>query len=112
MGTLSAKAQGLKQAITSSIKFLGSDHRIFIKVKENLALGFMKVGEKKLFYRDYVLMWWNLDRENKGTDADMRVGYLRALVLPKEWNRQSIKSFNVRKYLKNSLLLKTEPHKS
>ena len=56
MGALSAKAQGLKQTITSSIKFFGSDHRIYIKAKENLALGFMKVGEKKLFYRDYVLL--------------------------------------------------------
>lgn len=52
---MSAKAQALKQIITSSIKFTGTDHRIYIKVKDNKALGFVKVGEKNLFYRDFVI---------------------------------------------------------
>ena len=54
LGLLSAKAQALKQTITSALRFVGSDHRIYIKVKEDHALGFIKVGEKNLFYRDYV----------------------------------------------------------
>ena len=50
MGALSAKAQGLKQTITSSIKFFGSDHRIYIKAKENLALETSKEkGNSNLF---------------------------------------------------------------
>lgn len=54
LGANSAKAQALKQVITNSIRFLGTDHRIYIKVKDNKALGFLKVGEKNLFYRDFV----------------------------------------------------------
>ena len=33
LGGLSAKAQALKQVITNSIRFMGADHRIYIKVK-------------------------------------------------------------------------------
>jgi hypothetical protein len=44
LGSLSAHAQALKQIITNSIKFVGTDHRIYIKVKDNKALGFIKVG--------------------------------------------------------------------
>lgn len=51
---LSAKAQALKQVITNNVRFVGADHRIYIKVKDNKALGFLKVGEKNLFYRDFV----------------------------------------------------------
>jgi len=36
------------------MKFSGSDHRIYIKVEDNKALGFIRVGEKKLFYHDNV----------------------------------------------------------
>ena len=54
LGALSAKAQGLRQIITSFTKFSGSDQRIYIKIKGDKALGFMRVGEKALFYRDYV----------------------------------------------------------
>lgn len=56
LGALSAKAQALKQVITNSLKFNGTDHRIYIKVKDNKALGFIKVGEKNLFYRDFVIL--------------------------------------------------------
>lgn len=44
MGGLSAKAQALKQIITNSMKFTGTDHRIYIKIQGNKALGFLKVG--------------------------------------------------------------------
>jgi hypothetical protein len=54
LGERSATAQKLKQIITSTTKFFGTDQRIYIKVQDNKALGFVKVGEKKLFYRDYV----------------------------------------------------------
>ena len=53
-GVLSAKAQNLKQIITTFMKFSGSDHRMCIKIKGEKALGFIRVGEKALFYRDYV----------------------------------------------------------
>jgi len=32
LGERSAKSQGLKQIITSAIKFNGSDHRVYLKV--------------------------------------------------------------------------------
>ena len=63
LGILSAKSQGLKQVITSTIRFFGSDHRIYIKVKDEKALGFVKVGEKTLFYRDYVNFLYNTVRK-------------------------------------------------
>ena len=53
-GALSAKAQNLKQIITTLLKFSGSDQRIYMKIKGEKALGFVRVGEKALFYRDYV----------------------------------------------------------
>ena len=56
MEGLSANAQALKQIITNSIIFLNSNQRIYIKVKENRVLGFIKVGERNLFYRDFVLV--------------------------------------------------------
>jgi alpha-tubulin N-acetyltransferase 1 len=34
------------------VKFSGTDHRIYIKVEENKAIGFIRTGEKKLFYHD------------------------------------------------------------
>lgn len=52
LGANSAKAQGLKQIITSAIKFSGSDHRLYLKVEGNKAIGFLRTGEKKLFYHD------------------------------------------------------------
>jgi alpha-tubulin N-acetyltransferase 1 len=55
MGTASAKAQALKQIITTFEKFVGTDNRIYFKVDGNKVLGLLRVGEKNLFYRDYVL---------------------------------------------------------
>lgn len=54
LGERSAISQKLKQVITTTTKFYGTDQRIYIKVAGNKALGFVKVGEKKLFYHDYV----------------------------------------------------------
>ena len=51
LGERSAVSQKLKQVITSTTKFYGTDQRIYIKVAGTKALGFVKVGEKKLFYR-------------------------------------------------------------
>lgn len=44
LGERSAVSQKLKQVITTSIKFFGTDQRIYIKVNGNKALGFVKVG--------------------------------------------------------------------
>lgn len=54
MGERSAISQKLKQIITTTIKFYNTDQRIYIKVSGTKALGFVKVGEKKLFYHDMV----------------------------------------------------------
>lgn len=54
MGTASAEAQNLKQIITTFDKFLGTNNRIYLKVEGNKVLGMLKVGERNLFYRDYV----------------------------------------------------------
>ena len=45
-------AQGLSTTITTANKFFTSNHRIFIKAKENSIIGYVKVGIKKLFIRD------------------------------------------------------------
>ena len=44
LGERSAISQKLKQIITNSIKFYGTDQRIYIKVSGSKALGFVKVG--------------------------------------------------------------------
>ena len=44
MGERSAISQKLKQVITTTGKFYGTDQRIYIKVSGNKALGFVKVG--------------------------------------------------------------------
>lgn len=54
MGVASAKAQALKQVITTFEKFVGTDNRIYLKVEGNKVLGLLRVGEKNLFHRDYV----------------------------------------------------------
>ena len=54
LGILSAKSQNLRQVITSLVRFSGSDQRMYIKMQDNKALGFVRVGEKALFYRNYV----------------------------------------------------------
>lgn len=54
MGSASASAQNLKQIITSFEKFIGSDNRIYLKIEGDKVLGMLKVGERNLFYRDYV----------------------------------------------------------
>jgi alpha-tubulin N-acetyltransferase 1 len=59
MGTASAKAQALKQVITTFDKFVGTDNRIYLKVDGNKVLGLLKVGERNLFYRDYVFRFLN-----------------------------------------------------
>merc|ERR1719389_104676 len=48
MGVLSARAQGLRAAITSLEK-LQSDQRIYVLAEESRVYGFIKVGPKKLF---------------------------------------------------------------
>ena len=52
MGEASSRAQQLNTTITSAHKFFISNHRIFIKAEDNKVLGFIKVGNKKLFLRD------------------------------------------------------------
>lgn len=54
MGERSATSQGLKQVITSLTKFSGTNQRIYIKIEGTQAVGFVKTGERNLFYRDYV----------------------------------------------------------
>lgn len=54
LGERSAVSQKLKQVITTTTKFYGTDQRIYIKIVANKAFGFVKVGEKKLFYHDFV----------------------------------------------------------
>jgi hypothetical protein len=44
LGERSAKSQALKQVITSTTKFNGTDQRIYIKISGSQALGFIKVG--------------------------------------------------------------------
>ena len=44
MGERSAISQKLKQVITTTMKFYGTDQRIYIKVSGTKALGFVKVG--------------------------------------------------------------------
>jgi hypothetical protein len=44
LGANSAKAQGLKQIITTSSKFQGSDHNLYLKVEGNKAIGFLRTG--------------------------------------------------------------------
>ena len=52
MGEASSRAQQLNTIITSAHKFFISNHRIFMKAEQNKVLGFIKVGNKKLFLRD------------------------------------------------------------
>ena len=52
MGQLSAKAQNLESAITTTSRFFPSNHRLFIKADKNRIYGYLKVGPKKLFLRD------------------------------------------------------------
>jgi alpha-tubulin N-acetyltransferase 1 len=52
LGYASSTAQGLNTIITTASKFFSSNHRIFIRAKENKVIGFIKVGVKKLFIRD------------------------------------------------------------
>ena len=43
------KAQGLKSVITTGLKFIGSDHKIYINCEGKKAIGFIKIGKKNLF---------------------------------------------------------------
>jgi hypothetical protein len=56
LGERSAAAQKLKQIITTPSKFYSTDQRLYLKVTANKVLGFVKVGERKLFYHDHVCM--------------------------------------------------------
>lgn len=67
LGERSAISQKLKQVITTTIKFFGTDQRILIKVSGNKALGFVKVGEKKLFYHDMVPLCLGRWEESKNS---------------------------------------------
>ena len=52
MGKRSARAQGLKKAITSYVQMTTSDHRLFLLVARGGALkGMMRVGQRQLFVR-------------------------------------------------------------
>lgn len=44
----------MKAVITCYHKVYSSDVKVFIKVEDNLVLGFLKTGKKNLFHRDYV----------------------------------------------------------
>ncbi|EAR90231.2 alpha-tubulin N-acetyltransferase (macronuclear) [Tetrahymena thermophila SB210] len=52
MGERSAIAQGLKQVITNYDKVQGTDQRVYIVAEGRTCQGFLKVGQKNLFYRD------------------------------------------------------------
>ncbi len=39
--------------ITTTAKLLESDHRVYFRVEAGKAVGFIKVGPKRLFLRDY-----------------------------------------------------------
>jgi len=54
LGQLSAKSQALKAVITTTSKMLLGDTKIYIKVEENKAIGFIKVGKKNLFIHDAI----------------------------------------------------------
>lgn len=44
LGERSAMAQNLKQIITTHIKFMNTNQRVYIKIHENAPVGFLKVG--------------------------------------------------------------------
>jgi len=52
IGLASAKDRELKTVSTSAFKFFSSNHRIIIKANENQVLGFIKVGNKRLYLHD------------------------------------------------------------
>ena len=53
IGLLSAKAQNLKQVITTYSLFMNNiDQKLYIFAKENVIYGFLKTGYKKLFVYD------------------------------------------------------------
>ncbi|CAD8181919.1 unnamed protein product [Paramecium octaurelia] len=52
MGEASAKAQNLKQVITSPTRFYQTDQKLYIKSEGKHCLGILKVGKKNLFHRD------------------------------------------------------------
>jgi alpha-tubulin N-acetyltransferase 1 len=51
VGEASTKSQGLGSVITNFSRFSFSDHRLYIKTHNNSIIGFIKVGEKSLCYR-------------------------------------------------------------
>ena len=51
LGKASSEAQKLGKIITSFYGISGT--RIYMKIKKNKAIGFIKMGEKHLFYRNY-----------------------------------------------------------
>lgn len=99
MGHASAKAQCLKQVITTFERFVGTDNRIYLKVDGNKVLGMLKVGEKNLFYRDYVLSNYYPDWKYQGNQADLCVGLLCALELSEKWCWKGTKKRNLGNFL-------------
>ena len=59
MGKASSEAQKLNKIITSYIKISGT--RIYMKIEKKKAIGFIKIGEKHLFYRDIMGKIFELD---------------------------------------------------
>ena len=53
IGAASSKAQGLSSVITSFSRMYSSDNRLYMRVERDTVLGFIKVGEKNLFHREY-----------------------------------------------------------
>jgi hypothetical protein len=75
LGERSAISQKLKQVITTTTKFYSTDQRIYIKVSGSKALGFVKVGEKKLFYHDYVSMSLGRSATSKNCNPQLYLIY-------------------------------------
>jgi alpha-tubulin N-acetyltransferase 1 len=48
------QSQGLKAVITTGLKLLSSDHRLYILAKKNQIIGMIKVGPKTLFIRNEI----------------------------------------------------------
>jgi alpha-tubulin N-acetyltransferase 1 len=61
MGEASSSAQKLGKIITCSYKISGT--RLYLKIDKNKALGFIKIGEKHLFYRDFMGKIYELEAQ-------------------------------------------------
>lgn len=59
LGKASSEAQKLGKVITSFYRISGN--RIYMKILKNKAIGFIKMGEKHLFYRNYTGTIYEID---------------------------------------------------